>query len=313
MESTAPSLVLPWPAEVFLSSGVHSTCLLVGRMRASGCAGAWIQERETETLCCMGERIRSREKQVSREMGGKGLRVTGCPPFTWHSALALVSVSPEAGPQGRFGGMWLIWEGSPGSYSRRIQSSQPIKSSLASKAPCLRALRHHTVSSLPGSRELSCHPGSCLAFTASASAQLREPGSGLAPGVVGRVTLGPGSPHHTCTVSLGPPLSSKAGGLASVAMDSREEPRQPAWNVSWLWRRGHQEQCDCGAPQASWGQPGSHLHPLPCSPAGAHPPQAPLLSPCPSMALSQGSQALLLPAAHGTGCPWLCYPSPSTA
>lgn len=122
MEPTAPSLVPPCPAEMFLSSGVHSTCLLVGRVRASGRAEARIQERETEPLCCMGERIRSREEQVSREMGGKGLRVTGCPPFTWHSALALVSVSPEAGPQGRFGVMWLIWEGSPGSYSRRIQT-----------------------------------------------------------------------------------------------------------------------------------------------------------------------------------------------
>lgn len=117
-------------------------------------------------------------------------------------------------------------------------------------------------------------------------------------------------PPHLHCVSGGP---IKAGGLASVAVDSREEPRQPAWTVIWLWRRGHQGQCDCVAPQASWGQPGSHLHPLPCSPAGAHPPQAPLLFPCPSMALSQGSQVLLFPAAHGTRCPWLCSPSSSTA
>ena len=169
------------------------------------------------------------------------------------------------------------------------------------------------MSSLPGPRELSCHPGSCLAFAASASAQRREPSAGLGSGVVGRVTSRPDSPHHTCTVSLGARSRIKAGGLASVAVDSREEPRQPAWTVIWLWRWGHQGQCDCVAPQASWGQPGSHLHPLPCSPAGAHPPQAPLLFPCPSMALSQGSQVLLFPAAHGTRCPWLCSPSSSTA
>lgn len=35
MVPPTPSLIPPWPAEVFLSSGVHSTCLLVGRMQAS--------------------------------------------------------------------------------------------------------------------------------------------------------------------------------------------------------------------------------------------------------------------------------------
>lgn len=58
-------------------------------------------ERETQSLCCMGGEDRVKGEQVSREMRAEGYRLPT-------PSLALVSVSPEAVPQGRFGGMWLI-------------------------------------------------------------------------------------------------------------------------------------------------------------------------------------------------------------